>query len=149
PSYSQDERIFADLVSYAPGLNTSQADIDAIIEAEAAPGLASLPGTIDPEARPLIDKARSTGWQVLSLGEHKANAEPEALATGAVRIFFDGEGRYTCTRTTSMGLREEVICDGKTILHLYPQLGLGARRQLSRFHRMELAQLVPWLLAPI
>jgi hypothetical protein len=143
PSFSQDDRVFFDLVAYAPGMNTSQADIEAILEEEAMPSLASLPGKIDPAARPLIEKARSLGWQKLTLGE------PGASAPGALEVLFDGQGRYAYERTTSLGLRGEVICDGKTILHLYPDLGLGARRTVSRFHRAEFAQLVPWLVPPI
>jgi hypothetical protein len=146
PSFSQDDRVFFDLVAYAPGMNTSQADIEAILEEEASPSLASLPGKIDPAARPLIEKARSLGWQTLTLGKQ---AEPEASATEAVRILFNGQGRYAYERTTSLGLREQVICDGKTILHLYPDLGIGARRSVSRFHRAEFAQFVPWLVPPI
>jgi tetratricopeptide (TPR) repeat protein len=141
PGFSQQDRVFYDLISYLPGLNTSQADIDAILDAEAMPKLSTIPGTIDPAARPLIDKARSAGWQQLKLGE------PGASATGV--ILFDGQGRYAYERTTPMGLREEVVCDGRTILHLYPELGVGARRQVSRAHRAEFAQLVPWVLPPI
>jgi Tfp pilus assembly protein PilF len=32
------------------------------------------------------------------------------------------------------------------LIHLYPELGLGARRTVSRFHRMDFAGLVPWAL---
>src|SRR5581483_10373279 len=42
-------------------------------------------------------------------------------------------------------LRERVVCDGRELLHVYPQLGLAARRDYSRFHRAELAEFVPWL----
>ena len=47
---------FTDLLSYAPGLNSSGADIQAVVEAEAAPALGNTPGTIAPEARRLIDR---------------------------------------------------------------------------------------------
>ena len=33
-------------------------------------------------------------------------------------------------------------------MHLYPELGLGGRRRVTRFHRAELADLVPWALPP-
>src|SRR5207244_3223198 len=45
-------------------------------------------------------------------------------------------------------LRERVACDGRTLLHLYPQLGLAGRRAVSRFHRADLSDLVPWYLPP-
>ena len=35
---------------------------------------------------------------------------------------------------------------GQTLLHLYPDLGIGARRTVSRFHRADFARLVPWAL---
>ncbi len=63
-------------------------------------------------------------------------------------ILFDGTGRYTYERTPSLGLRETVVCDGTTLLHLYPEIGLAGRRTVSRFHRAELAGLLPWLLPP-
>src|SRR5262249_36860905 len=51
-------------------------------------------------------------------------------------------------RVLPIGLREQVVCDGKTLLHLYPEIGLGARRTVSRFHRADFAELVPWVLPP-
>jgi tetratricopeptide (TPR) repeat protein len=48
----------------------------------------------------------------------------------------------------SEGLQERVLCDGANVWHLYPELGLGAKRKLSRFHRAELVRLVPWYLPP-
>jgi len=140
PSFSNDERIFSDLLAYAPGLNTSQSDMSAVLEVEAAPGLANLFGVIDPAVKPLLEKARSAGWQVLTTGGSEGDE---------IKVAFDGQGRYAYKRTTSMGLSEEVICDGKTIVHVYADLGLAARRPDSRFHRAELAQLVPWLLPPV
>jgi len=140
PSFSNDEAVFSDLLAYAPGLSTSNADIEAVLEAEAQPGLASLPGTIDPAAKVLIDRARAAGWQTLTL--------PAQDGKAAVQVVFDGQGRYAYQRTTPMGLREEVVCDGQTILHLYPELGLGARRQVTRFHRLQFAELVQGLVLP-
>ena len=63
-------------------------------------------------------------------------------------VAFDGTGRYRYERTTSAGLREQVVCDGTSLWHLYPELGIGARRTLSRFHRRDFARLVPWALPP-
>lgn len=141
PSFTQDERLFTDLASYATGLNTSPADIQAILEAEAAPELRNLPGHIDPEARRLIDQARMAGWQTLIIpGEKGAND---------VRFHFDGRGRYVYERILPLGLKEEVICDGTTLLHLYRELGIGARRSVSRFHRADIQRLIPWSLPPV
>jgi predicted Zn-dependent protease len=137
PTYSGDVRLFHDLVSYAPGMNTSRADLESMLEGEAlgaeAPG-----GEIEQAARALIDKARTAGWQQWT---------PEGSAE-KLTVTFDGSGRFAWERTLPIGLRERVVCDGKTLLHLYPDLGIGARRAVSRFHREELAALVPWVLPP-
>src|SRR5262249_29889694 len=63
PVYSGEDRLFSDLLQYAPGLNTSAADLRAVLEAEALPGPESRPGKIDPTARALFAKARPTGWR--------------------------------------------------------------------------------------
>jgi anti-sigma factor RsiW len=141
PSFAGDERLFSDLVAHAPGMNTSRADIQAVLEAEAAPDLASLPGRIDDAARRLIEQARTSGWQALSL--------PGGDNHPGLKFHFDGSGRYAYERTLPLGLCEIVVCDSKTLLHLYPELGIGARRAISRFHRAELTEIVPWLLPPV
>ncbi len=140
PSFSGDQRIFTDLVSYAPGMNTSLADIRAVLAAEAAPRLTEQAGHIEPAARKLIDRARSAGWQTLTIADKNGQS--------LLAITFDGAGRYAYERTLSNGLKERVVCDGQTLLHLYPDLGIGARRTVSRFHRAELAAVLPWLLPP-
>lgn len=134
PAFSNDERVFFDLVSYAPGMTTSQADVDAAVEAEALPKATGIPGQIDPEARRLIDAARAGGWQTLHIGDQA--------------ITFDGQGRYAYERNPPSGLREQVVCDGQTLWHLYPELGIGAKRTVSRFHRRFLAERIPWLVPP-
>jgi ferric-dicitrate binding protein FerR (iron transport regulator)/tetratricopeptide (TPR) repeat protein len=140
PYFSGDERVFSDLVAYAPGMNTSQADIQAVLEAEAAPQLRSAPGRIEPDARELIEQARKGGWKRLTL--KGKDGKP------GFTFLFDASGRYAYERVLPLGLRERVVCDGKTMLHVYPELGIGARRQVSRFHRAEIAGLVPWVLPP-
>jgi len=134
PAFSGDWAVFYDLPGYAPGMYTTAADVYAVLEAEAEPHPAAKPGKIDPQARRLIETARGAGWQTAT--------------SATLSIDFDGSGRYRCERTTAMGLREQVICDGATLWHLYPELGLGGRRVLSRFHRAQLSQLVPWVLPP-
>jgi tetratricopeptide (TPR) repeat protein len=136
PSFSNDDRLFSDLVSYCPGMNTSAADTLAVVDAEAAPGPHNRPGHIDPAAKRLIETARSAGWRSLTLQQ----------AAAAVTIFFNGSGAFAYERALPLGLRERVVCDGQTLLHLYPDLGIGARRTVSRFHRADFARLVPWAL---
>jgi tetratricopeptide (TPR) repeat protein len=134
PTLNIDPRLFSGLTLYAPALNTSDADIQALLEAEAAPAQPVLIGPIDPAARALIDKARSLGWS--------------SLAVGDVKLFVNGAGEFAFENTLSSGLKQQVYCDGKMLLHLYPEIGLGARRTMSRFHRAELAAAVPWLVVP-
>jgi predicted Zn-dependent protease len=140
PSYQPEPRVFSDLLAYAPGLNTSPADVRAVLEAEAVPGAWNKPGKVEPAAGALIDKARLKGWHSLTL--------PAQDGRAAFTIAFDEDGRFAFDRTLPPGLRERVVCDGKALTHLYPQLGLAAHRDVSRFHRAELAALVPWFLPP-
>jgi len=135
PAFSGDPRVFRDLVSYAPAMNTTMADILSVLEAEAGPEPEADRGSIEPAARGLIDKARGAGWQVLTV--------PAKARTPAWNIFFDGSGHYTYDRMLSSGLREQASCDGSELLHLYPELGIGARRQVTRFQQMQFAQWVP------
>ncbi|MGA2259074.1 MAG: hypothetical protein ABSG53_30760, partial [Thermoguttaceae bacterium] len=142
PVFSNNPAVFYDLVSYAPAMHTNLTDVVAVLEAEApADAAAAKPGKIDDRARRLIERARGAGWQTATI------ADPHGKTP--LTVAFDGTGRYRYQRTTSAGLREQVVCDGTSLWHLYPELGIGARRTLSRFHRQDLALLVPWALPPV
>jgi hypothetical protein len=130
----------SDPLAYAPGLRTTDSDIQGILESEAAPSPDAAIGIIQPEARQLIESARTAGWYLLSIGISDGKHD--------VALSFDGAGHYEYERTTATGLLERVICDGKTLLHLYPELGVGARRVVNRFHRAEFNRTVPWLVLP-
>jgi tetratricopeptide (TPR) repeat protein len=138
PAFTGDDRIFYDLLAYAPGMNISLADMQGILEAEAKPDRHNTPGQIDDGARKLFEINGVAAWQAVTF--------PSQTQRPAFTVLFDHQGRFTCDRTLSIGLREHMICDGKTLWHLYPELGIGARRQLSRFHRADFAELVPWAL---
>jgi tetratricopeptide (TPR) repeat protein len=118
-------------------MSSSPADIRAVLEAEAAPRFGSRIGTIDPRARALIDGARTTDWTALRLGDDQG-----------LTFVYDGRGRYAYERRVAFGLRERVICDGTHLWHLYPELGIGAERTVSRFHRAALLDLIPDLVLP-
>ncbi|MGE3803615.1 MAG: VIT domain-containing protein, partial [Gemmataceae bacterium] len=133
PYFNHHDRLFCDLVLYAPGLNTTMADVEAVVDAEAEIKTRVLPGRVEPAARKLIETARQAGWRTLEINGR--------------RITFDGQGRYFTRRTLPFGLEETEICDGTTILHLYPEIGLAARRPVSRFHRLALSHRLPWVLA--
>jgi ferric-dicitrate binding protein FerR (iron transport regulator)/tetratricopeptide (TPR) repeat protein len=126
PTFNDDDRVFYDLLAHAPGMNTSLADVLAALEAE-LPKRDEKPGRIDLAARKLVDQARKAGFR--RSGD----------------TVFDAHGHYVIERTLPLGLRERVICDGTTIWHLYPELGIGARRKVSRFHEAAFLARFPWL----
>ncbi len=122
--------VLQDLPSYAPGLQTWPADRLAIVEQAAA--AKPVRGEVDAEARRLIEKARSLGWESCRMA-----------APGRV-VLADGSGRFVFDREVSEGLKEQVIHDGSTLWHLYPEIALGAKRPMSRFHQSAIQGLIPW-----
>src|SRR5208283_5008668 len=105
-------------------------DVSAVVEAEADVANGPLAGRIDDAAKALIDRARQGGWQAMTM--------PSIGGQSGYKVLFNGAGQYTFTRTLLTGLVETALCDGVTLLHLYPELGIGAQRTVSRFHRAEL-----------
>ena len=145
--------VLNDLPSYAPGLQTWPADRLAIVEQAAA--TKPQRGEVDPEARRLIDKARSLGWErckMAALGRPAAlksqisnlKSQMRTAERGHPTVIADGSGRFVFDREVGEGLREQVIHDGTTLWHLYPEIGLGAKRTLSRFHQSAIQSLIPW-----
>ena len=98
------------------------------------------PATSTPTARAIIDRARAAGWQKLTFTDK--DGKPIFSLT------FDGAGRYAYEHTLPNKLVERVVCDGRTLLHLYPDLHIGARRTVSRFHRADFAAIIPGLVLP-
>jgi ferric-dicitrate binding protein FerR (iron transport regulator)/tetratricopeptide (TPR) repeat protein len=133
PSFNGNHRVFTDLVAYAPGMSSSRADVRAVLEAEAAPRFGSKRGSIDPVARKIIDAARTADWKAL-----RGSADDTKPA-----FIHDGQGRYAYERRVAFGLLERVVCDGTHLWHLYPEIGVGAKRSVSRFHRAPLSDLIP------
>lgn len=141
PSYTDDDRIFFDLISYAPGMNTTSTDVEAVLSAEAKLKVPARVGQIDPAAGKLIDRAREQGWMAVTI--------PAGTSATSYAIMFDGRGRFSYERVLPNSLRERVVCDGDEMVHLYPELGVGARRTVSRFHRAEFGRLIPWVVPPV
>ncbi len=139
PQFTGNDEVFRKLVSYAPAMNTSWADVQAIVEAEADVP-APLRGKVDDGARRLIERARGLGWQTVEWKDDEGKT--------AFRLTTNGQGQLRYERRTRHGLAETVVCDGRTLRHHYPELGLAAKRDVSRFHRAELASLVPWAVLP-
>jgi predicted Zn-dependent protease len=66
----------------------------------------------------------------------------------AYTVTIDGSGRYAWQRELPSGLSERVVCDGTTLWHLYPGIGVGSSRKVAAAHRAELNGLIPWWIAP-
>jgi hypothetical protein len=140
--------LLTDLLAYAPGLTTTEADVQAVLEAEAPADLAHAPGRLDPAARALIDWALQAGWQPVTVPEGEGVQRPPARRKPGGSDLMercDGAGRFAFVHRTPEGLRERVVGDGRTLWHLYPELGPGALRTFSHFHAADLQDLVPWL----
>ncbi|MBM80665.1 MAG: hypothetical protein CMJ78_08740 [Planctomycetaceae bacterium] len=137
PRLSTEDRILEDLVMRAPGLNTSHLDLLAVIDQELPKDEPT--GTVDERARELIEKARSLGWESVVFG-----SGPRRL-----RVRYNGAGQFVFSRVVSEGLREQVVCDGENLWHLYEELGVGSKRSMNRIQRRFLLSMVPWLLPPV
>jgi tetratricopeptide (TPR) repeat protein len=134
PPFEYDRTFFTDLLQYAPGLHPTAADIRATLDAEADVEEPKV-GKIDADALKLIDKARSTSWLELSV-------PAEGPIPGYV-IRYNGIGQFAYERMLGSGLREQVVCDGTTLWHLYPEIGLVAKRPFSRHHQSLIASINP------
>ena len=140
PSYTGEDRFFFDLVSLLPRHEHERGRHPRDHRGGSGGGSAFAAGQ-DRPSRAAADRSRPC----------RRLAHLHAAATAgrdAIDITFDNSGRFTYERVIPPGLRERVICDGKTMLHLYPDLGIAARRDVSRFHRQEFAGLVPWAVPP-
>jgi len=130
-----------DLISHAPGMNTTYADVLHVLDTVSNDRTPAKRGNVDPEATTPINLARSAQWETVTLPT--PDNEPPLTVT------CNGEGHYAWTRIVSEGLEEQVVCDGDTLLHLYPEIGLGARRTHSHFHAETIRSLIPWLLPSV
>jgi tetratricopeptide (TPR) repeat protein len=136
---SQLRSAVQDLLAFAPGMETTQADVLAVVEREAQRVNSAVRGKIDRAAKRLIERARSGGW---------SQVEVPRAADAALQVRFDLSGRHQIVGRTPYGLHEEILCDGQRLWHLYSDLGIGSRREYSRFHRQALSRWIPWLLPP-
>ncbi len=139
PAFDYDRTLFTNLLQYAPGLHNTQADILATLEREADFPPPSL-GRIDADARTLIDKARSAEWFTLTM--------PAVGPLPSYLIHYNGLGQFAYERLLTSGLSEQVICDGQTLWHLYAEIGLAAKRPMSRHHHDLCSAIAPAFLPP-
>jgi tetratricopeptide (TPR) repeat protein len=113
----------------------------AVLEAEARLNNRCKLGKVDERARELIETARGVGWQMITLCDSDDRV--------VLEVTMDGQGRFRFDHRTEHGLRETVVCNGETLRHLYPELGIGTTRSMSRFHRADVTRLLPWLLPTV
>lgn len=135
--------VVRDLPGYAPGLQSWPADRLAVVE-RVAPKARQ--GDVDAEARHWIEKARSLGWERITLPGDKTS---HPSRRGGNVVVADATGRFVLNREVGEGLRETTLSDGSTLWHLYPEIGLGAKRTVSRFHRSAIQSLIPWYVPPV
>src|SRR5262245_36421046 len=95
PAFNGDLAIFSDLVGYCPGLNTSAADVRAVLEAEAHEYVPPKKGDVGASARELLGRARDVNWQTWT--RDAKDGKPAMIVT------FDGAGRFVCERILSFG----------------------------------------------
>lgn len=133
-SSPDDARPFFDLVRLAPGMDSSLPDLLAVLEAEAFYRVPKT-GSVDDGARELLSRSRTKEWRTWS-------APGQSLS-------FNGEGRFVIERSLASGLAERVECDGASLVHLYGDLNIGARRTVSRFHRLDHCASMPWIVPAV
>ncbi len=133
--------VLRNMLSYAPGMQTSTADVLAVLDAESEPTPIHMRGEVDEVSRQLIEKARASGWETVAVVDDENSR--------GVTLACNGAGELRLERRTTDGLLEQVVSDGKTLKHLYPELGIGAQRTVTRFHRRVLLSMTPWLLPPV
>ncbi|MDA1158559.1 MAG: VIT domain-containing protein [Planctomycetota bacterium] len=133
--------ILRNILSYALGMQTSTADVLAVLDAESKSAAEPSRGSIDDAARRLIEDSRAAGWEKITISSSKNASE--------ITLLCNGLGELRLERRTTDGLFEQVVSDGKILKHLYPELGIGAQRTVTRFHRRALLNMTPWLLPPV
>jgi autotransporter-associated beta strand protein len=122
-----------DFTLYADGFMTTMADRLVVAETAAE----TKTGTVDAAARALLDASRSMST-ALTVKDHFGETWIVA-----------GDGRAKRDQRNPWGLREIIVQDGKTLRHLYPEIGLGTERVMSRTRWMEHMRRFPWLLPPV
>jgi Tfp pilus assembly protein PilF len=140
PEPANNDSMFRQLVRFIPAFRTTWSDALTAIENEAEVPNPLRRGKIDERARELIVAARGRNWQRVTLRDRAGHV--------VLQLLVDGQGRFRYERKTEHELREIVVCDGTTLRHLYPELGLATVRRMSRFYRAELQRLVPGLILP-
>jgi len=130
-------RGMVNVTRYAPGLASSWADVADEVIAKFGKKAA---GKVDPEAARLIAAARKNTPTMKIAYVTKKGKTVFELQAGP-------EDRFAFTGRTSMYLRQDVVCDGKDLYHVYPALGLAARRSAVR-RAAGLRRLTPHLMPP-
>ena len=126
-----------DVTRYAPGLSSSWADIADEVVAKFGKAPA---GKVDPQAARLLAAARKNTPMMKIAYVTKKGKTVFELQAGP-------EDRFAFTGRTSMVLRQDVVCDGKNVYHVYPALGLASRRSAVR-RVAGLRRLAPHLMPP-
>ena len=131
-------RAMTDLTRYAPALESTWSDVaDVVLEAFGKPRR----GQVDAEAAKRIAAARRN---TPTLRVKYVNKKGDVLW----ELWAGSGDRFAWTGRSSMYLREDFFCDGNSLYHVYPELGLAARRTKAKRRIASIRALTPHLLPP-
>ena len=123
------------LVGLAPALSSSWADVtDLVMAKKERRPLGNIDG--DAAARIASSRKNMPTQRVSRIGD---NGKAASMIIGA-------NDRFAWSRKTSMYMREEFVCNGKNRYHIYPELGIIARRPAPDYRRAAIRSMVPHLL---
>ena len=125
-----------DLTRYANGLYSNTGDI--LDQVSKQYGKRKPLGMIDDAASKLIANSRTS-------------LKPVTIQYEGVSSKFrvGPNDRFATSTVSEMYLAEEMICDGKSIVQMYGELGIVARREASESQLSSLRGSVPHLLGPV
>jgi hypothetical protein len=124
-----------DVTQYAGGLQSTWGDVLAVV-LDAFGDTAA--GKVDDKAAERIAAARS-GVPIMLVKHTDANGK-------ALFTFHAAADKFAWTGTSDMYLRQDVVCDGKAIYHVYPELGLASKREQLAWRLPALRRLTPHVL---
>ncbi len=130
-------RAMVDLTRYAPALESTWGDVAELVLA----AFGKEPrGRVEAAAAERITAARRRTPNMLI---KYVNKKGDVL----FKLWAGREDRFAWSTTSSMYLREDFVCDGTSLYHVYPELGLAARRAAGR-RLAGIRGLVPHLMPP-
>jgi len=130
-------RTMTDALRYAGGLQSTWGDVAALV--------------LDAFARKPAGKVTDEAAARIAAARRNAPTQRIQYTTKKGKVLFElwagAEDRFAWTSTSPMYLREDFICDGESIWHVYGELGIAARRD-AKWQLAGLRTLAPHRLPP-